>query len=435
MVNVKHSKIINEKEIKIMKYMNINGEVFPYEEPKYNDTYAPITGKHLFINMMPTQIPEKYAVKLTGIINVQDMAEAKVLRDNPEYEELTMYNTRKAGYWKLVKEQTRKTLYWALNKQPASLTIFTNVISGMGNTEPTASYTVYGLTQLCMQLGVVTQIVNPDTAYVCRVEPVCNKKQLPIFTKAFVCETLYRAHIDGVLPEEFKDRVDEIKAKCERLQDYRKTIQDHIWEQVNIRLSEYRDEWKEQNLYTLPDRMGYAINKLVEDTLLAYRRSFNIPASNALTLDDLRDPALYNKIIATVGHYAAPFGIRVKVTERTSDFGTYTPKDWLRDDKGTITEAVLLRRALKQQQNMKPDTLNDILTAYMQIDYYLSLEDFSEFLAEGYSVCGCGEILNNREDKVCPKCGAVNYNYEPQTVPYNTIEDCAMNNWSEYTEE
>lgn len=417
-----------------MKYMNINGEIFPYEEPKYSDTHTLITGKHLFINMMPTEIPERYAVKLTGIINVQDIAEDKVLRDNPEYEELTVYNTRKAGYWALVKAQTRKSLYWALNKQPSSLTIFTNVISGMGNTGPTEPYTVYGLTQLCMQLGVVTQIVIPDTVYVCRVEPVTNKKQLPVFTKQFICEKLYQAYRDGTLPEEFKDQVEAIEAKYKRLLDYRKTIQDSIWEQVNVRLSEYRDEWKQQNLYTLPDRMAYAINNQVEDILLTYRRSFNIPASNALTLDDLRDPALYNKIMATVGRYAAPFGISVRVTERTSDFGTYTPKNWLRDDKGTLTEAVLLRRALKQQQNMKPDTLNELLIAYMQIDYYLSLDDFSEFLAEGYSVCSCGEILHNREDEHCPRCGRYNTNYEPQTVPYNTIEDCVMNNWSDFEE-
>lgn len=428
-----------------MKYANYNGELFPYEEPTYTDAQGivrqskekddRITDKHLFINMMPTDIPERYAVKLTGIINVQDMAEAKVLKANPEYEELTMYNTRKAGYWKLVKAQTRKTLYWALNKQPASLTIFTNKISGIGTTEPTAAYTVYGLTtQTCMQLGVVTQIVNPDTGYVCRVEPVCNKKQLPIFTKQFICEKLYSAYLNGELPEEFKDKVDEIKAKCERLQDYRQTLQDSIWEQVNARVSEYRDEWKAENFYTLPNRMAYAINKQVEDILLAYRRSFNIPASNALTLDDLRDPAMYNKIMAIVGHYAAPFGLSVRVTERTSDFGTYTPKSWLRDDKGTLTDAVLLRRALKQQQSMKPDSLNDILIAYMQIDYYLSLDDFSEFLAEGYTQCYCGEILT-REDEDCPKCGMYNPGWDPMIVPYNTIKDCAMSNWNEYTEE
>ena len=121
------------------------------------------------------------------------------------------------------------------------------------------------------------------------------------------------------------------------------------------------------------------------------------------------------------------------MTEKVPNFGTYTPKHWLRDDKGTLTEAVLLRRALKQQQNMRPDPLNELLMAYIQIDYYLSLGDFSAFLAEGYTQCACGDILS-KHDEVCSVCGSVNPNYEPQTVPYDTVRDCVMNNWVNFEE-
>lgn len=413
------------------KYTRLKGEIFPYEAGKYPDTYRGVTGKHLFVNMLPTEVPEPYADKLSGIINVQDLAEAKILREYPELDTWTVYNTRPKGYWALVRAQMRKTLYWAINKQPRSLTIFTNVVSGLeaGSTE---SYTVYGLTQLCMQLGVMTQIVIPHTGYVCRIEPVCNKKELPVFTGQFICEKLYRQYIEGTLPEEFQKQIDEIKAKCKRLQDYRKEVQDSIWEQINVRLSEYKDAWKAENLYTLSTRKAYAINKQVEDLLLAYRESFNIPARDALTLGDLT-PELQQKITTVVGRYAAPFGISVRITERVPDFGTYTPKSWLRDDKGTLTEAVLLRRAWRQQQAMRPAPLNELLMAYIQIDYYLSLPDYREFLAEGYSVCACGDILSKR-DECCPVCGSVNPNYEPETVPYDTVRDCAMNNWANFEE-
>lgn len=415
------------------KYVKIRGEVFPYKEAPYSDTHGAITGKHLFVNMLPTEIPERYAVKLSGLVNIQDLAEAKVLREHPELDTWTAYGTRPKGYWALVRAQMRKTLYWAINKQPRSLTIFTNVVSGL-ETGSTESYTVYGLAQLCMQLGVTTQIVMPDTGYVCQVEPVCNKKRLPVFTGQFVCEELYQAYLNGELPEEFKDQIEAIEAKYKRLQAYRKEVQDHIWEQINIKLSEYRDEWKAENLYTLSTRREYAINRQIEDILLAYRVSFQIPAADALTLDDLRgNPELQHRILTTVGRYAAPFGISIRVTERVPDFGTYTPKSWLRDDKGTLTEAVLLRRALKQQQDMQPAPLNELLTAYVQIDYYLSLPDCSEFLAEGYSVCACGDILS-KHDECCPKCGSVNPNYEPQTVPYDTVRDCVMNNWCNFEE-
>lgn len=414
-----------------MKYATIKGEVFPYKNSQWSDTYRGITGKHLFVNMLPTEIPERYADKLSGLVSIQDLAEAKVLREHPEMDVWTQFGTRPKGYWALVRAQMRKTLYWAINKQPASLTMFTNVVSGLDSTS-TESYTVYGLTQLCMQLGVIAQIVIPDTGYVCKIEPVINKKELLVFSKQFICEELYQAAKDGTLPEEFKPQIKEIEAKYKRLQAYRKEVQDHIWEQINVRLSEYKDAWKAENLYTLSTRRAYAINKQVEDLLLAYRKDFQIPARDALTLDDLT-PELQQKILTVVGRYAAPFGLEVRVTERVPDFGTYTPKRWLRDDKGTLTEAVLLRRALKQQQAMKPAPLNELLIAYVQIDYYLSLGNFSEFLAEGYTQCACGDILSKHE-KVCSKCGSINPNYEPETVPYDTVRDCALNNWADFEE-
>lgn len=415
------------------KYTTIKGEVFPYKDSQWSDTYRGITGKHLFVNMLPTEIPESYAVKLSGLVNVQDLAEAKVLREHPEMDVWTQFGTRPKGYWALVRAQMRKTLYWAINKQPASLTMFTNVVSGLDSTS-TESYTVYGLTQLCMQLGVIAQIVIPDTGYTCQVAPVCNKKELLVFSKQFICEELYQAAKDGTLPEEFKPQIKEIEAKYKRLQAYRKEVQDHIWEQVNTRLSEYRDAWKAENLFTLSTRSAYAIDKQVEDILLAYRENFNIPARDALTLDDLKDPKLQHQMLSVVGRYAAAFGLEVRVTERVPNFGTYTPKHWLRDDKQTLTEAVLLRRALRQQRSMQPAPLNELLTAYVQIDYYLSLGDFSEFLAEGYGQCAaCGDILS-KHDEVCSRCGSVNPNYEPETVPYDTVRDCALNNWADFEE-
>ena len=417
----------------MLRYAKIKGEIFPFEDSKYRDTFIGITGKHLFVNMLPMEVPERYAVKLSGLVNIQDLAEDKVLRDHPELDTWTVYGTRPKGYWGLVHAQMRKTLYWAINKQPRSLTIFTNVVSGLDSTS-TESYTVYGLTQLCMQLGVTTQIVMPHTGYTCQVAPVCNKKELPVFTGQFICEKLYQAAKDGTLPEEFKPQIKAIEAKCKRLQAYRKEVQNSIWEQVNTRLSEYRDAWKTESLYALPERMAYAINKQAEDILLSYRESFNIPARDALTLDDLRTPEMLHKMLTTVGRYAAAFGLEARITERVPNFGTYTPKHWLRDDKQTLTEAVLLRRALKQQRSMQPTPLNELLVAFIQIDYYLSLPDFSEFLAEGYGQCACGDILSKHEE-VCSVCGSGNPNYEPQTVPYDTVRDCPLNNWSDYLEE
>ncbi len=417
-----------------MKYVKIRGEIFPYEASKYSDTFIGITGKHLFVNMLPTEVPERYAVKLSGLVNVQDLAEAKILREYPELDTWTAYGTRPKGYWALVRAQMRKTLYWAINKQPGSLTIFTNVVSGLDSTS-TESYTVYGLTQLCMQLGVTTQIVMPHTGYTCQVAPVCNKKELPVFTGQFICEKLYQAAKDGTLPEEFKPQIKEIEAKYKRLQAYRKEVQDSIWEQINVRLSEYKDEWKAENICTLPERTAYAVNKQVEDILLGYKESFNIPARDAITLKDLLlDQELQHRITTTVGRYAAAFGLEAQVTEKVPNFGTYPPKGWLRDDKQTLTEAVLLRRALKQQRSMQPAPLNELLVAYIQIDYYLSLPDFSEFLAEGYGQCAaCGDILSKHEE-VCSRCGSINPNYEPQTVPYDTVRDCPLNNWVDIDE-
>ena len=65
---------------------------------------------------------------------------------------------------------------------------------------------------------------------------MCNKKELPVFTGQFICEKLYQAYLNGELPEEFKDQIEAIEAKCKRLQAYRKEVQNSIWEQINTRL-------------------------------------------------------------------------------------------------------------------------------------------------------------------------------------------------------
>ena len=83
---------------------------------------------------------------------------------------------------------------------------------------------------------------------------------------------------------------------------------------------------------------------------------------------------------------------------------------------------------------MQPAPLNELITAYIQIDYYLSLGDFNAFLAEGYTQCAaCGDILSKHEE-VCSRCGSGNPNYEPQTVPYDTVRDCPLSNWVNFEE-
>jgi hypothetical protein len=282
-----------------------------------------------------------------------------------------------------------------------------------------------------MQLGVTIQLVIPETGYACLVEPVCNKKRMDIFTKDFTCERYYKLYLEDKLPDELLPQITEIKAKYDRLLEHRQTIQTEIWANINLRLQDYRDEWKCQNIYTMPGRQTFVIQAQVSELLLAYKKDFKLTDKQALTIEDLKNPALYSKILYTVSHYAAPFGIDIKLSEKIPDVGTYTPKHWLRDDRNTITDSVLLKRAFKQQQNMQIAPLNELLQAYMQIDYYLNLPDFTEFLAEGYTVCICHEILN-KHDAYCPACEEPNPDYEPQTQPYDTTEDCARKNWLEY---
>jgi hypothetical protein len=255
---------------------------------------------------------------------------------------------------------------------------------------------------------------------------------MDLFTKDFVCERYYKLYLEDKLPAELLPQITEIKAKYDRLLEHRQTIQTEIWSNVNLTLQEFRDEWKCQNIYTMPTRQNFAIQAQAAEILLAYKKDFKLTDQQALTLDDIKDPKLYSKILYTVSHYAAPFGINIKLSEKAPDVGTYIPKHWLRDDRNTITDSVLLKRAYRQQQNMQPAPLNELLQAYMQIDYYLGLPDFTEFLAEGYIICpNCKDILSVH-DETCPVCGKYNNAYEPQTQPYDTTEDCIRNNWLEY---
>jgi hypothetical protein len=380
-----------------MRYLTINNEQFPYENAQYSDVDSRITGRHLvhcFMQDVPAAIRQKIAD--TKLLDIRDMAEAKVLVQYPEYEEFTSYGTRKKGYYKLLNEQIRKTMYWTLNKQPASFTMITNQISGLSRKadDITDPDTVFGKIQLCLQLGTTVQIVIPESGYSCIIQPVCNKKKMELFTKHFMVEKYIEQYEAGTLQDtDVLAHMDEVYAKYNRLEEYRQTVQKEIWDRVNEAIAPYRDEWKCENIYSLPTRMAFAINAQTEDILNKYNADFRIPAANALTLEDLNNPKVFDEMIRIISEYGSAFGISVKVSESESDTMTYIPHEWLRDDKGTITKAVMLKRASMVQQSLRKAPLNELLQAYIQIDWYMSQEHPEEFYVTGYGKCECGRPI------------------------------------------
>jgi hypothetical protein len=484
------------------KYTTINGELFPYLDPKYAEMDNRITGKD-FVYIMTQDIPEKLGKKLEDaqLVDVRLMTEARVLSMYPDDEMRTRYGTHYHSYFVHMKEQLPKTLFWIMNKQPRSITFIVNKIDAEIKLK----------TQLNMQNGVTTQIVIPETGYSCRVAPVCNKKKMDIFTKKYLCEQdayVYEEVVDTItvqVPEEthvchyaenpanitesysfetekverayycpraleaygelfevqeVQDTTDrsvcktcphhtiEIKMieqqkvitkqvkresditkamleKAKRLQDYRKAVQDSIWDMVNFELKEQNllDEWKMQNIYTMNTRAGFAINAQVTTVLEKYALDMKIPVTATLKVEDLNDPDTYNQMIRIIRKYAQPFGINVKLDDAEQDTMTYMPKHWMRKKtpQDIIPDSVVLKQEAKLINRMKKDSLVDLLNAYIQIDWYMSQPNPEEFYMPGYTTCECGQpirkVTNAYYDAECDKLydldEHVSYKFDP----------------------
>lgn len=413
-----------KRRLKTMsKMLMINGEQFPMEKGQFGNTDTRVTGRH-FVYVTSQDVSQTLANKIaaSGLVDIRDIAEEKVLELYPEYQELTMYGTRRKGFYALLNAQIRKTLYWVINKQPGSLTIICDKIDGMKEYTPNS---VYGLVQLNMQSGVTTQVVIPATGYSCMVQPVYNKKKMELFTATFTCEKTVKLYEDGKLMDTtLIAHIDEVYAKVERLQDYRQSVQNAIWDRINFELKEqgFVEQWKQQNVFTMHTRVAYAVNKQTELTLAKYAEDMKIPAANALTIEHLRDPKVYNQMLRVVSNYAAAFGIRVKTTEQTSDITSFIPHHWYRDDNHTMTDSVMLRRAYNEQQSRQRDSLNDLLTAYIQVDWYMSQTDMENFLVDGYMLCEeCRHIIS-KHDESCPVCGRKNSEFIPDELSYEVLE-------------
>jgi hypothetical protein len=372
------------------KYTTINEELFPCVNPKYGEVDNRITGRDFYLVMtmdMPANLSERLAK--SGMIDIRDMAEARVFAEHPEDLELTSYGTHYHAYYVHMKDQLRKTYYWIANKQPRSITYFVNKIDGLKATDRTSD-SMFSRVQNNMQNGVTSQIVIPETGYSCMVAPVCNKKTMDIFSKVYLCEQI---------PEDADSELTKAMiAKAERLQDYRQAVQDAIYERINFELKEQGliDEWKMQNIYTMQTRVGFAVNAQASAILGKYAEDFKIPVASALTIDDLRNPETYNEMIKVIRTYAQAFGINIKLEDSEQDTMTFMPKHWMRKKtpQDIIPDSVVLKQEAKISNKLKKDSIVDILNAYIQIDWYMSQPNPSEFLMEGYAFCGeCGHPI------------------------------------------
>lgn len=393
----------------------IHGKVFPYENGPYSATNRNITGLDFWYSF--TTMPEKLLAKVqaAGVISIQELAEDKVLNDNPYYLELTRYGTRKAGYWADVRKQAMKTLFWVLNNQPRSITLFVRTVDGLefGSEK---GYTVYGTIQLALLNGVQVQIVYPDTGFSRMMYPVYNKKLDPLFTKVFLCEKYLAMYNNKeLLPAGLASQIDAIYDKCVFLDEVRTERNAHLFKQMNIYLSDFKDEFAEQNLLTLPERISFATEQAATEILATYNREFKIPGPQRMTLQDIKAQMPY--ILQYLRHYGPAFGINVRTVD-TTDTTKYTTDQWQRNKKSPKNQ---LKEVLSRQNLNSIAPINELLEAYLQIDFYMSQPDVASFLAPGYTICECG-YFNAESVEECPKCGKENPSHNPfEMMGYDTV--------------
>lgn len=437
--------------------MNINGELFPYEQPKHGNSDTRVYHQHFYLCMTPYMTQEQAdeinaihnadklekhpivvadpadlmvkKLKAQKVKDIREMAEEKVLADNPDYQELTSYGTRKKGYWAKVNQQVEKTLFWISNNQPGSITFIANKVDGIKTSENTFSEpgSLFNKIQMYIQNGITVQIAIPETGYTCQVPPAANRKLVTVLNVEFQVEKAWKYLYPAtailieqlkkgdktpvIIPEEDKisgceafvdefnkgqlEFVNLMRDKLARLNDYRQAIESSIWTNVSLTLQPFINEWKVQNSLTAPTRMGYALYSSTAEILDKYNQDLKVPAANQLTLDDLKDPAIYDEMIRSIKTYASAYGISIKTEGSSPDTMTFTAEHWMRKPAGVkeLPASMVMKQHARAIQALNPDTLTDMLSAYIQIDWYNSQPNPEEFYVAGYMKCECGKPI------------------------------------------
>lgn len=358
------------------KMYNIHGEQFPYEEPQYYDVDRRITGKHLYHSYV-IDLPEskKQLMQSQGVLSIEDLAKDKLLEQDPDILNLNYYGTYRKGVWATIRKQVQSTMYWAMNKQPASFTMYTDKIDEV----------ILNQIKMLIQNGVMANICIPATGYTCSIPAVYNKKQQIIFTKQFICEKYKKQYEEGTLTDtEILANIGKVYEKCKTLADYRATLQEEIWNLVNYVINPLQEEWKCQNIYTVESRIAYAIQTQTQEILAKYARDMHITAEHAITLEDILIPTNYNQMIQMINNYAPAFGINIKTEDTPIEVTTFMPVEWLRNKN---SESSQLKQALRIKQGLAKSPLNELVSAYLQIDWYLSQPDPTAYYLDGFFNC------------------------------------------------
>lgn len=380
-----------------MLYVEIHGEKFPYENGL--KLFNNIRGQQFYLNLcIELPVKKQELMQKHQITSINEMAASRLDEVEPAWLDLTSYGTRRKGYYAALKAQLHKTMWWVFNNCPSWVVLFVDTID----------VTVQGYIKMLIQNGVNVKVSIPATGYDCAIEAVYNKKENALFTGKFLCEA-YLNDWDNA-PENVKQLgKDWLSNKVKRLLDYRATVQKQIWELVEYTLKPYADEWRTQNLYTLNTRREYADRAYTAEILSKYAEDMHIPANDRVTLSDILQPQMWENVLRTVRMYGPAFGIYVKTESMDSDCQTFMPKEWLKYNPliGPVSDSTLLKQCMKKLNSLSRDALHEIITAYIQIDWYLTHTP-EEYLESGFKLCPkCNAPIRTTDDVeiTCDLCG------------------------------
>jgi hypothetical protein len=302
-------------------------------------------------------------------------------------------------------ETLHKTRWMVLMNRPSTYVMYTNKLDD----------TQLGIIKFCLTHGIPVALEDCYMQYKEILKPVINLHQVELF-KTFKVEQIDLNKIPA-------DMVQSVAKKRQILEDERKKFMADVWNDVNSTMAEINDFYALDKIETSVESRIWADRYRTDEILKLYGAT--------ITVYDLDKPEVIDTIMKELSIWAHAFDINVKLHSGECDVHTFKPSHWYKNPvRSKVTELKIVQ---KIKQGMRPSDLNELVSAYMQVQFYKEateqcdkltedgeywIEYVNPYLSPDYFICSDCQHPVNKKAAVCNNCGLPNTDAEPETISY-----------------
>jgi len=383
---------------------------YPLSKSPNQNRSSDITGKILVIDLTKKGAPtEKSQLwQQRGYLNIKNYAMARAERTG-----------------KLPDQEYYSTIWYSLYRQPDTTIIYTDKCTPF----------TFGLINFALTHGIRIGLEDLYMQHKQVYEPVMNQTHHPLFQRYAVDSIWDQLQIkktdskatvwnykdiavETLTPENIK-LLEKKKGMLDALRNQYMTY--YVWPILNQQLEGLTNKYSIDELETAAERKAIAIKYAMADTLASY--------GSTLSVHDVLRPEIYSTITRELSIWARPFGIEhLRLSAIPFEVTTIKPSSWYKSDPkyGKRTAKTDIKIGQRIKQGLEASSPNDILLAYIQVQYYK--EHLSDFLMPEWYICECGYPVH-KESILCEHCDWPNID-QPlsvirQTLKANQLHDTA----------